>query len=132
MKKITRMIFFSSVALYSTPFIIKGWQLKGDFNSFIITALILAFFYYFIVPLTKIILLPLNIITLGIVSLVVYLFLFNYVINRFGLVSITPWLSEETKVVGLTIPEIEFNYLQTLISSAVIYSTIVNLLDNII
>jgi len=127
MKKIFRMIIFSGLSLYITSLIVKGFIIKTDLKSLIIASLILALVYYLLTPLIKLILLPLNILTLGLLSMIVYVFLFNYVINKFNLVVIQPWVFPGLDIGGFSIPRIEFNYWLTLITSSILYSTIINL-----
>ncbi len=129
MKKILRMIIFSGLSFYITSLIIKGFAIKTDPYSLITAAFILAIVYYLITPLIKLILLPLNILTLGLVSIFVYILLFNFVINKFNLVVIHPWVFPGGNFGGISIPQIEFNYWLTLITSSVLYSTIINLLE---
>lgn len=129
MKKIFRMIIFSGLSLYITSLIIKGFIIKTDLISLIIASLILAIVYYLLTPLIKVILLPFNILTLGLISIIVYILLFNFVINKFNLVVIHPWVFPGGNFGGISIPQIEFNYWLTLISSSVLYSTIINLLE---
>lgn len=129
MKKIFRMIIFSGLSLYITSLIIKGFIIKTDLNSLIIASFILAIVYYLFTPLIKVILLPLNILTLGLISIIVYILLFNFVINKFNLVIIQPWVFPGLNINGFSLPRIEFNYWLTLITSSVLYSTIINLLE---
>lgn len=123
------MIIFSGLSLYLTSLIIKGFIIKTDLNSLIIAAFILAIVYYLLTPLIKLILLPLNILTLGLISIIVYILLFNFVINKFNLVVIHSWVFPGYNFAGISVPQIEFNYWLTLITSSVLYSTIINLLE---
>lgn len=123
------MIIFSGLSLYITSLIIKGFVIKNDLKSLIISALILAIVYYLLTPLIKLVLLPLNVLTLGLVSMIVYVFLFNYVINKFHLVIIQPWVFSGFEINGFSLPPIKFNYWLTLISSSILYSSIINLLE---
>lgn len=132
MKRIARSLIFSGLSLYLTSLIIAGFELKTDARSFLFAALIMAVVHYIIVPLSKLILLPLNIVTLGLVSVVAYILLFNYIINYFGFVSIHPWVFAGFVFKGLVIPKIAFNYIGTLITSAVLYSTIINIFELVI
>jgi uncharacterized membrane protein YvlD (DUF360 family) len=126
------MIIFSGLSLYITSLIVKGFIIKTDIKSLITAALILAIVYYLLTPLIKLILLPLNILTLGLISIIVYVLLFNYVINKFNLVTIHSWVFPGLNIGNFSIPQIEFNYWLTLITSSVLYSTIINLLEMIL
>lgn len=132
MKRIIRGIIFSALSLYLTSLVIRGFSIKYDFTPFIFATLILAVVYYLIVPLTKLILLPLNVLTLGLVSVIAYILLFNYVIYYFGFISIHPWIFEGIAIGGFIIPKTQLNYLSTLISSALLYSTIINVFESVV
>lgn len=132
MKKILRSIVFSAISLYLTTLIVRGFIVKTDFKSYALAVLILAMVYYFVVPLTKLILLPLNILTLGLISTIAYIFIFNYVISYFGFVSIQSWSFPGANVYGFIIPKLGFNYLGTLITAAILYSGIINLAETLV
>lgn len=132
MKRLFRMVIFSSLSLYLTSLMIKGFVIKKDLESFIAAALILAAVYYLLTPLIKVVLLPLNILTLGLVSAIVYILMFNYVINKFNLVTIQSWFFPGYSGFGFSVPSIEFNYWLTLISSSIMYSVLINLLEMIL
>jgi len=123
------MIIFSGLSLYITSLIIKGFIIKTDWQSLIIASFILAVVYYLLTPLIKLVLLPFNILTLGLISIIVYVLLFNFVINKFNLVTIHSWVFSGYNFAGISIPKIEFNYWLTLITSSMLYSTIINLLE---
>jgi uncharacterized membrane protein YvlD (DUF360 family) len=132
MKKIFRMIIFSTLSIYITSLLIKGFIIKSDLISLFISAFILAIFYYLLTPLMKLILLPLNFFTLGLASTIIYVLLFNYVINKFNLVLIKPWIFPGINLFGIFIPKIMFNYWLTLITSSIFYSSIINFLELIL
>lgn len=129
MKKISRMAAFSALSLYLTSLIIKGFVLKIELIPFITAVLILAVVYYFITPFLKLVLLPLNILTIGLTTVIAYVLIFNFVINYFGFISIKSWVFEGLKFGGINIPKMQMNYITTLISSSILYSSIINLLE---
>lgn len=132
MKRIIRGIIFSALSLYLTSLAIHGFSIRYELKPFLLATLILAIVYYLIVPLSKLILLPLNILTLGFVSVIVYILLFNYVITYFGFISIQPWTFEGITLSGFAIPKMHFNYFSTLIISALLYSSIINVSEIIV
>lgn len=123
------MIIFSGLSLYLTSLIIKGFVITADLKTFILASIFLAIIYYLLTPIIKLILLPLNLLTLGFFSVVVYVILFNYVINKFNFVNIKPWVFPGYKFGDFSLPAIEFNYWLTLVSSSIFYSTVINLLE---
>lgn len=128
-KKLFRMIVFSGVSLLLTSFVIQGFKPDMNPQPFLLTAFALGIFYYVINPLLRVVLLPVNILTLGLISFTVYIFLFAFVINRFGFVIIEPWVFKGGIFFGFFIPSISFNYLLTVVSSSLLYSFFINMLE---
>jgi uncharacterized membrane protein YvlD (DUF360 family) len=132
MKLVVRIFVFSAVSLLLTAYLIKGFSISYDVKTFLLTTLILAFVYYIIKPITKIVLLPFNILTMGLVSTVAYIAIFYFVLTRLSLATIHPWTFEGYKTLFFTIPKFAFNYLFTIISSAMLYSFFINLLNKVL
>lgn len=130
MKKIFRMIIFSALALIFTSFWNKGFIL--NLNSLLTATLVLAFVFYLIVPLSKIILLPLNIITLGLMSFLVYLAILHLSSDAFHLFTITSWTFPGASILFVAIPKTYIPYLGNLVLSSVSISSIINLLEHLI
>lgn len=124
------MIIFSALALIFTSFWNKGFQI--NLNTFITATLVLAFVYYLIVPFSRIVLLPLNIITLGLVSFLVYLAILHLSSDAFHLFTITSWTFPGTSFFFVNIPKTYIPYLGNLVLSSVSISSIINLLEQLI
>lgn len=133
MKKVFRMFVFSAISLYTTSFLIKdGFVVTTDLKNFALATLIMAVAYYFITPLMKVVFLPLNIITFGMFSFVIYVLLFNFLINYFGYINVHPWTFPETTIMGFTLAKTSLNYWMTLALSALSFSSIINLLESLL
>jgi len=91
MKKIFRMIVFSGVAIYLTSLWNRGFIVDFSWQNFLLSCLIIAFLYYLVKPITKMLLLPLNFLTFGFISTIAYFFLFHFVISYFSLIAIEAW-----------------------------------------
>ncbi|MDO8610598.1 MAG: phage holin family protein [bacterium] len=131
MKKITRMILFSSLALYITSLWNHGFSLPQNPLSFIKAALLIAILFYIIVPVSKLVLLPINILTMGLASVVLYCFLLYIISSQFALLHIAPWNFDGIKL-GFIIPRFTINYIFNILLSATSIATIINLLERII
>lgn len=116
------MLFFSSAALFLTTLWNKGFIIDGEIQTYIKAALLVAMIYYLIRPLTKLVLLPLNILTMGLVSVAVYCLLFYFVTDFFSLIEISAWTFQ-----GLSISKTANIFI-----SAISVSTIINLIEHII
>src|SRR3989339_75981 len=109
MRKIFRMIIFSVVAIFLTALWNKGFVIKADPMIYLKAALIIAAVYYLIVPVSKLILLPLNILTFGLVSIVFYAAIFYLLLNRFGVIMIEEWVFSGAKILGITLGKIKIS-----------------------
>jgi len=132
MKKILRMIIFSGVAIFITALWNKGFIIKPDLTIYLKAVLVIAAVNYLVLPVSKIILLPLNIITLGLVSVVFYAFIFYFFLNHYNLIIIKEWIFPGVKLLGITLGEIKISGISNIFISAFSISTIINLLEKII
>ena len=132
MKKISRMIIFSLGAIYLTAFWNKGFIIKEDLLVYIKASLLVALIYYLIRPAAKLILLPLNILTLGLVSVVFYCGLFFFLTQYFSLIQIKDWTFPGIDLIGLTVNKIMLSQTVNIFISSLSVSTIINLEEHII
>ena len=132
MKKIFRMIVFSGVAILLTALWNKGFIIKADPIVYVKAALIIAAVFYLIVPISKMILLPLNILTFGLVSIVFYSVIFYFLLNRFDLISIKEWIFPGAKILGIELTKIKIYGTANIFVSSLSISTIINLLEKLI
>jgi len=122
MKKILRMIVFSAVAILLTSLWNKGFTIKLDPMIFLKASLLIAAVYYLVLPISKLILLPLNIISLGLVSAIFYSVVLFFLFSRFNLIYVKDWTFS-----GLRISRI-FN----IFISSFSISVIINLFETIL
>ncbi len=129
MKRISRMVIISACALILTSLWNKGFILPSDTASFFIAVLLLALVIYIIVPLSKIVLLPLNVLSLGLVSFLVYLALLHFSSVSFHVFEVTGWTFPGLKIGPLAVPETDISYFFNLVLSSVSLSSIINVLE---
>ena len=129
MKKITRMIAFSAIALFATSLWNKGF--KVDFNHFTFAKAILmtALFYYVVTPVTKLILLPVNILTFGLVSTVLYFLVIYLFFTRFSIAVISAWDFKGFPIGNFLIPGIHLNVILNIFIIAFSLTLIISLLE---
>ncbi|OGE29209.1 hypothetical protein A2772_00230, partial [Candidatus Daviesbacteria bacterium RIFCSPHIGHO2_01_FULL_38_8b] len=68
MKRLLRFYLINLVALWITTQVVKGLMFTGGIQSLLIGALVFALINMILVPILKILLLPLNLMTLGFFS----------------------------------------------------------------
>lgn len=132
MKTIIRMLIFSGVSLYLTSLWNKGFIIPSSTLIFIQAMAAFAVVYYLILPLAKLILLPLNIITLGLASFFVFLFALHLVSSLFGFVTITAWTFQGLSWSGIVIQKTSIGYFWNLVLSSLSLSVIIQVLEKLI
>jgi len=126
------MIVFSAVAIYFTSLWNKGFIIETDWMIYLKASLVIAAIYYLVVPVSKLILLPLNIITLGLVSVIFYSLVLYFFLNKFSLIQIKPWNFIGLSLFGIIIVPTTISQLANIFLSAFSISTIINLLEKIL
>ncbi len=129
MKKIFRMIVFSGIAIFLTSLWNKGFIVKLDPIIILKASLLIAAVYYLVLPISKLILLPLNIISLGLVSVVFYSAVLFFLFNRFDLIIVKDWTFSGLKIYNLTIGGMNISRTLNIFISSFSISTIINLLE---
>lgn len=125
MKSIIRMIVFCAFALYVTSLWNKGFIIPSNAALFLEATVALTIVYYLILPLSRLILLPLNLLTLGLMSFVVFLFALHIISSQFHLITIQEWVFPGFSFWGITIQKTPINYLFNLVVSSLSISVII-------
>lgn len=132
LKKISRSIIFSAFAILFTAWWNKGFIIPQKFDSIFEIILITAIGYYLIIPVVKIVLLPVNFLTFGFVSSFVYV-LFFYILNtQLHIVTIEPWTYNGFHTTLLTMPPVYIPYVQNLLLSAISISFIISTSETLV
>ncbi len=132
MKKFIRKFVFSLTAIYLTNLWNKGFIIENNLSIYLKTALLIVLIFYLIAPLAKIIILPLNILTMGLLSSLVNLFLFYFILINFSLVKIVSWKFNGLSFGFINISPIDIGFLTNIFLVSFSISFIINLLDNLI
>lgn len=129
MKHVFRMIVFSVASIFLTSLWNKGFTIQPDPMTYLKASVLIAILYYLITPLSKIVFIPFNILSLGFLSVLVYFALFYFVFHFFPLIQIKEWIFPKTSIFGFSIPSFPINYWQNLILSSVSVSSIINFFE---
>jgi len=132
MKKIVKSLFFSAAAIYLTALWDKGFLLSDDIGGFIKAGVAVAIIYYLLLPISKIILLPLNLLTMGLMSFIFYLFALHILSSAFALVTIKSWLFPGLTLFKISLPQTAVSYFGNLVLTSISISSIINLLELIL
>ena len=126
MKVVLRYFLINLASLWLTTVLIPGLSVTGGFKSLLIGAVVFALINILLVPVLKVILLPLNLLTLGLfawITNVIALYALTTIISQFKLM---PFAFEGFDFYGFTIPAI---YLSTL-WVAIIASLLIGLITH--
>lgn len=107
MKTLLRHFLINFVSLYVTTTLIPGLTYSGGFESLAFGAFVFMLINWFMVPLLKLLFLPLNILTVGIfawVINVIALYVLTSVVSDF---SLAPYFFPGASFFGVTIPAME-------------------------
>ncbi len=109
MKTLLRYFLINLVSLYATTLYLPGLTYSGGFKSLTIGALAFMIINWILVPLLKILLLPLNILTIGMFAWlinVLALYALTTIVSDFSLI---PYSFPGVSLAGLTIPAMELS-----------------------
>lgn len=121
MKRIVKSMIIPLMAVYLTSLWNQGFIIPADLLDISKLTLIIGIIYYLLGPLSKLLLLPLNIISLGLASFIFYLILLHIVGSYLDLVEINAWTIANTRV----------SYLGNLVLSSISLSSIIKTLEKV-
>lgn len=124
MKTLLKKYIFLIVALWVVQTIIPGFSITGGLISYLLIALSLALVNTFIKPLLKIIFLPINMMTLGLFTVVINAFLLYATALFFPEMSFASWTLNSTNISGVQVPTIEFGIIATYVVTALTLSLV--------
>lgn len=129
MKYLLRSFLFYAFALWLTSQIIPGISIQGQWQGIFITACVLSLLMLTIQPLLKILFIPINIMTFGLLSWavnVIVIYLLTFFVPG---MTISSWYFSGFSAYGFVIPGFTISYLLSLIIVTVVITTIVNILQ---
>jgi len=131
MKHILQSFLFNAFALWLTSQIIPGIQMGGGWQEILFTAFVLSLLMLIVQPLLKILFIPINIMTFGLLSWavnVIVIYLLTFLVPG---VVISAWYFPGFSSNGFTIPGCNVSYIMSLILVTVFLTTLTNLFHNI-
>ena len=112
MRWLLRSLITTGLSLYLVSLILPGFTLSGGLTRLAVTAVILTLATKLIKPLINLVMLPINLMTLG---------LFRWVTHTFPLYLVA-WLSPDLTITGFTFNQWHFSALWTLIFASFLLS----------
>ncbi len=131
MRKILRSVVFYVFALWLTSAMIPALSISGNLWGMLSAGFTLAIMMIILKPLIALILLPVNILTLGLLRWfvnVIVLYLWSVLVQQ---VTLLPWTFPGFSWGGFIVPTANLSYTWTLIIVSLVITAIVTVLGNI-
>jgi len=121
-KEFIRVVATNSLSIFLTSLFLSGLQVSGGFNSYIVAGALLAIFETLLAPIVKILTLPFNILTLGLLSFLSTLAALFVLTMFYSKITVTAFTFNGFSFLGLSIGDVQFStFLSFVVISATIY-----------
>ena len=124
MKTLLRSLIINGGALWVTASILPGLVISGGVRGIIISTLALMVINFLLVPLIKILLLPLNLLTLGIFAWLTNVLALYFLVTIVPAVKIMPFIFEGANYSGFIIPAMSLSTLHVTIIASLLLGLI--------
>jgi len=131
MKYFIRIFLFSAFALWFVSQILPALSITGGWQTLLIAGLVLGFLTVLVVPILKILFIPINLLTFGLLSWFVHVIVIYLLTLFVPGVAVTAWTFPGWSAGGFSIPEIAFSSFVSFILVSLSVSFLVNLLHDI-
>lgn len=125
------MFLFNSFSLWLVSQVIPALSIVGGWQVLLLAGLVLSFLNLFVVPVLKILFLPINLLTFGLLSWginVIVLYLLTVFVSGVG---IDAWEFPGITFMGFVIPQIVFSSFASFILISLSVSALANILRDI-
>jgi len=129
MKKIIQNVSINLGALWITTQLIPAVSISQGVKGLLISALIFMVVNIMIVPIFKVILLPLNLLTLGIFTWVANVLAFYFLVNVSPFISVSPYDFPGLNLGAIIIPGLGLSTLQVVIVASFLIGFLINLIN---
>ncbi len=124
MRTVLRSIGIYLLALYFIPQIVPGFTIEGGFTTILIGAVVLALMFLILKPILNIISFPVNMLTLGLFSIITNAFIVYLLTILVSNITVQPFTYPKAHISGFITPVISFNTFFAYTYSAFILSCI--------
>ena len=128
MKSLLRYFLINLISLWATTEIVKGLIYSGGFQSLLLGAGVFTIINILLVPLLKILLLPLNLLTLGFFAWVTNVLALYALTTIYPTFALTPYYFLGYEVGGFIIPPTELSTLMVAVVASLLIGLFTHLL----
>lgn len=128
MKQLVRVFLFNLFALWLTSQVLPTLMIAPGWQTMMFAGFILSFLMLIVKPMLKILFIPINILTFGLLSWLINVIVVYLLTVFVPEITIAPWQFEGASWAGFVIPPVYLTYTPALIISALIISAITEVL----
>lgn len=128
MKHLIRVFLFSVFALWLTSEILPGIAVSGSWQTMVFAGFILSLLFLIVAPILKILFIPINLLTFGLLSWfvnVIVIYLLTLVVPE---ITVNAWNFSGFSWGGFVIPSLEVSYFLSLVLTSLCIATITDIL----
>ncbi len=129
MKDFLRESLLWSISLYVAASVFSGLKISTMAVNLILSGLVFALFNHLVKPIVKLITLPLNLLTLGLLSWINQVIVLFLIVKFWNHVSVVAFTMPAWHQSGFSVPSLSINSLVSYILAAVILTLIYKILD---
>lgn len=131
MKYFIRVLMFNVFSLWLTSEVLPALVIRGTWQTILVAGGVLSILMIFVLPLLKILFIPINIITFGLMSWFINVIIIYLLTVLLPEVSVRPFMFDGATFAGFVIPKFYLTYPLALISVSFTVTLISNFLHNI-
>lgn len=131
MKRLVRVFLFNVFGLWFTSQIVPAFVILGSWQSLFAAGAVLSLLMLLVAPLLKILFIPINLITFGLLSWVINVIVLYLLTVFVPQVMVRDWQFAGVSWSGFVVPPYHFSYTLSLIISALIVTFFTNILHRI-
>ena len=131
MKHLVRVFLFSVFALWLTSEVMPGITITGSWQTILFAGFILSLLLLIVAPILKILFIPINLLTFGLLSWfvnVIVIYLLTLVVPE---IQVIPWNFAGGSWAGFVVPAVQINYFLSLILTSLSIATITDILHHV-
>ncbi len=128
MKHLVRVFLFNVFALWLVSQLIPGFVIPGGWQTTLFAGLILSLLMLIVAPLLKILFIPINILTFGLLSWfinVIIIYLLTFFVPE---IQVNPWTFHGASFLGFVVPSIHVSYFLNLIVTSLLIACMTDIL----
>jgi putative membrane protein len=128
MKHLIRVFLFNVFALWLTSQIVPGIAITGGWQTILFAGFILCLLMLIVAPILKILFIPINILTFGLLSWLVNVMVIYLLTLFVPEITVNPWVFSGASWAGFVIPRIEIGYFLSLVLTSFSIAVITDIL----